>query len=111
MFDEVDWKVLGLMLGVDDDLLEKIEKENSSEHQESSGMLSRLLDFTQTTTEYTEDIEQCQRSMLECWISTEHAYWSELVETLAGPVFQEIKVAEEISAHYHLGMKENTWFD
>ena len=71
----MSWKVLGLMLGISDNVLEHIQSSHSSP-------------------------EKCQQSMLEHWIKTGQAYWSVLVDTLKSPLLREDEVAEEISKTY-----------
>ena len=67
-FVAVDWKVLGLMLGLPDNALENIQSSNSS-----------VLD--------------CQRSMFNEWIQLGQAYLSVLMGVLAGPVINESEIA------------------
>ena len=71
IFTDVDWRVLGLLLGLSDSTLESIQIKSSSE-------------------------EQCQQSMIDQWISTGQAYWSLLVDALEGPVLGEIDLASKI---------------
>ena len=73
IFTKVDWKVLGLLLGVSDDNLESIEKRCSSE------------------------VDQCQQSMIDQWIETGQAYWSVLIDTLDGPVLSMMDIADRIA--------------
>ena len=74
VFKAVDWKVLGLLLGLPDDTLQAIESDSKC-HQES---------------------------MIQHWINTGRSYWSILIETLQGPVLGEISLANDISL-LHLG--------
>ena len=69
------WKVIGLLIGMSDDVLEQIQKSHSSS-------------------------EECYYSMLEYWIGSGQAYWSILVDTLRGPLLRENEVSEEISKTY-----------
>ena len=69
------WKVMGLMFGMSDDVLENIQ---------NSDPLPK----------------KCYQSILEYWIKTGRAYWSVLVDTLRSPLLGEDEVAEEISTTY-----------
>lgn len=71
---------MGLLLGVDDDRLEQIEKKNLS------------------------SVKSCQSAVMEAWIQTEKANWSVLVEALAGPVLGERNIAIQI-AQVHSGTR------
>ena len=77
VFAKVDWRVLGLLLGVNDEDLENIQQSHSSENQ-------------------------CQKAMIKCWTSMDWAYWSILVEALRGPVLGEDELAEDLESK-HLG--------
>ena len=81
VFQSVDWRVLGLLLGLTDDTLEHIQAENTSP-------------------------EQCQRSMVNVWISSGQSYWSTLVEILRGPVLGEIELANTL-AKKHISKMNN----
>ena len=72
IFTDVDWRVLGLLLGLSDSTLESIQDSCSSP-------------------------EDCQQSMIDDWISTGHAHWSVLVDVLEGPVFGETELADKIA--------------
>ena len=78
LFQSVDWKVLGLLLGLTDDTLETIQSESST-------------------------IIQCQESMIKHWISTGQSYWSVLIEALRGPVLGEVELAHTISSLHLIG--------
>ena len=71
----VEWKAVGLMLGIHDGILESIQHSHSSS-------------------------QECQHAMLECWINTGHAYWSTLVEALRSPLLGEEDIADEITKRY-----------
>ncbi len=77
VFQSVDWKVLGLLMGLGDDTLESIQSES----------------FTTC---------MCQESMMKHWISTGQSYWCVLIEALRGPVLGEVQLAHAISS-LHLG--------
>ena len=81
IFTDVDWRVLGLLVGLSDSTLESIQIKSSSE-------------------------EQCQQAMIDQWISTGQAYWSLLVDALEGPVLEEIELASKI-AEEHFGKNYN----
>ena len=74
----VDWKVLGLMLGLPDNALENIQSSNSS-----------VLD--------------CQKAMLRLWVQLGQAYWSLLARALGGPVIDETKLSNAIIIKQNLG--------
>ena len=76
---DVDWRVLGVLLGLSDSALENIQSTSSSE-------------------------EDRQQEMVKCWISTECAYWSVLVDQLKGPVLNKRTLATSL-AKTHLGKK------
>ena len=71
MFPNVDWKVLGLLLGLSDHILQGIEKS------------------------YSSDV--CQQSMIDQWIRAGQAYWYTLVDALDGPVLGMTDIAEKIA--------------
>ena len=78
-----DWKVLGLMLGLPDNGLIKIESSNSSQFD-------------------------CQKSMLRLWMESRHAYWSVLVQVMGGPVMEQRELAEGIRTQQTLS---KSWRD
>ena len=71
----VEWKAVGLMLGIHDGILESIQHSHSSS-------------------------QECHHAMLECWINTGQAYWSTLVEALRSPLLGEEELADEITKRY-----------
>ena len=71
----VEWKSVGLLLGIHDGILESIQQSRSSS-------------------------EECQHAMLEYWISSGQAYWSTLVEALRSPLLGEEEIADEITKTY-----------
>ena len=71
----VEWKAVGLMLGLHDGILESIQRSHSSS-------------------------QECQHAMLECWINTGQAYWSTLVEALRSSLLGEEEIADEITQRY-----------
>ena len=73
MFAKIDWKVLGLLLGLSDHILQSIEKS------------------------YSTDVILCQQSIIDQWISTGQAYWSILIDTLDGPVLSMMDIADRIA--------------
>ncbi len=77
MFKSVDWKVLGLLLGLSDNTLERIQDESHT-------------------------LEGCRESMILHWINTGYSYWSVLVDVLKGPVLGELKLANDLMKA-HLG--------
>ena len=80
----VDWKVLGLMLGLPDNALENIQSSNSS-----------VLD--------------CQKAMLHQWVQFGQAYWSLLARVLGGPVIDETKLSKAIIIKQNLGNSLNKY--
>ena len=78
-FVPVDWKVLGLMLGLPDNALESIQSSNSS-----------VLD--------------CQRSMFHEWIQLGQAYLSVLVGVLEGAVINESEIAAKAKQNLFEGI-------
>ena len=74
----VEWKAVGLMLGIHNGILETIQRSHSSS-------------------------EECQHAMLKCWINSGQAYWSTLVEALRSPLLGEDEIADEITKR-HLSM-------
>ncbi len=70
--------MLGLLLEINDNQLERIQTRHSSNSQR-------------------------QEAMIIHWISTGHAYWSVLVDVLKGPVLGEIDLANSL-IEKHLGM-------
>ena len=74
----VEWKAVGLLLGIHDGILESIQQSHSSS-------------------------EECQHAMLEYWISSGQAYWSTLVEALRSPLLGEEEIADAITKT-HLSM-------
>ena len=80
----VDWKVLGLMLGLPDNELENIQSSNSS-----------VLD--------------CQKAMLRLWVQLGQAYWSLLAKVLGGPVIDETKLSKDIIIKQNLGNSLNKY--
>ena len=71
----VEWKAVGLLLGISDGILESIQQSHSSS-------------------------EECQHAMLKCWISSGQAYWSTLVEALRSPLLGEEEIADDITKRY-----------
>ena len=80
----VDWKVLGLMLGLPDNALENIQSSNSS-----------VLD--------------CQKAMLRLWVQFGQAFWSFLARVLGGPVIDETKLSMDIIIKQNLGNSLNKY--
>ena len=80
----VDWKVLGLMLGLPDSELENIQSSNSS-----------VLD--------------CQKAMLRMWVQLGQAYWSLLARVLGGPVIDDTKLSKAIIIKHNLGNSLNKY--
>ena len=78
MFESVDWRVLGLLLGIADEKLERIQNEFGS------------------------SLVQCQQSMIKQWISTGQCYWSSLLETLKGPVLGEVALANSLDKKHQI---------
>ena len=77
MLKSVDWKVLGLLLGLSDNTLERIQDESHT-------------------------LEGCRESMILHWTKTGHSHWSVLVDVLKGPVLGELKLANDLTKT-HLG--------
>ena len=69
----IDWKVLGLMLGLNDSTLKTIESADDLNHEEA---------------------------MLKQWIQTGNAHWSVLVDVIAGHVIDESQIARIIAKRY-----------
>ena len=67
----VDWKVLGLILGIPQPKLQTID---------------------------LPSVTECQRAVLKEWIESGEAYWSILLKVLAGPLFDKKQLANDIIA-------------
>ena len=66
----IDWKVLGLMLGLNDSTLDTIQ---------------------------SADDHNYEKAMLKHWIETGKAYWSVLIDVIAGHVIDERQIARAIA--------------
>ena len=75
VFKRVDWRILGVLLGISDSTLEDIENGGSF-------------------------VEQCQQLMIEHWINSGQAYWSILIDTLKCPVLGNERLANKFAKEY-----------
>ena len=79
MFPKVDWKVLGVLLGLPDRNLTVIDYTIDFDDDDEPTFDNHLL------------------SMIDNWIGTGRAYWYTLVDALDGPVLGMTDIAEKIA--------------
>ena len=75
----IDWKILGLLMGLSHRCLSEIDHK----HKDSES--------------------NCQQTLLKEWVGTGRAYWSVLVNIIGGPVIGEKKRANDIIFSKRIG--------